>query len=74
RVLEADPTFNAGYGSALNSDGEVEMCAGWMEGRDLNVGAVAVIKGVRHPIVSRTPCCMRSQSCWHRRGPGVVPG
>lgn len=50
RVLEADPTFNAGYGSALNSDGEVEMCAGLMEGRDFNVGAVAVIKGVRHPI------------------------
>lgn len=50
RVLETDPTFNAGYGSALNSDGEVEMCAGVMEGRDFNVGAVAVIKGVRHPI------------------------
>lgn len=50
RVLETAPTFNAGYGSALNSDGEVEMCAGIMEGKDFNVGAVAVIKGVRHPI------------------------
>ncbi|ESY81103.1 asparaginase [Mesorhizobium sp. LNHC220B00] len=50
RVLEADPTFNAGYGAALNSDGEVEMCAAVMEGKEFNVGAVAVIKGVWHPI------------------------
>lgn len=50
RELETDPTFNAGYGSALNADGEVEMCSALMEGRDFNVGAVSVIQGVRHPI------------------------
>ncbi|OWV65501.1 asparaginase [Rhizobium sp. R339] len=50
RVLEDDPTFNAGYGSARNADGEVEMCAALMEGAGFNVGAVAVAKGVRNPI------------------------
>ncbi|MDQ2705833.1 MAG: isoaspartyl peptidase/L-asparaginase family protein [Pseudomonadota bacterium] len=48
--LENDPTFNAGYGSALNEDGEVEMCAALMEGAEFNVGAVTVIKGIRNPI------------------------
>ena len=50
RVLEDDPTFNAGRGSALNSAGEVEMCSAIMSGKDLAVGGVAVIKGVRHPV------------------------
>jgi L-asparaginase / beta-aspartyl-peptidase len=50
RVLEADPTFNAGTGSALNAAGEVEMCAALMSGLDLAVGAVAIIRGVRHPV------------------------
>ncbi|WP_064708478.1 isoaspartyl peptidase/L-asparaginase family protein [Rhizobium bangladeshense] len=49
-VLEDDPTFNAGYGSARNADGEVEMCAALMEGASFNVGAVAVAKGLRNPI------------------------
>lgn len=50
RVLEEDPTFNAGYGSVLNADGEVETDAAIMDGRTLDVGAVAAVKGVRNPI------------------------
>lgn len=50
RVLEADQTFNAGFGSVLNSNGEVELDAAIMEGRSLGWGAVAAVKGVRHPI------------------------
>ncbi len=50
RQLEADPTFNAGYGSALNADGEVEMCSAIMEGAEFKIGGVTVIMGVRHPI------------------------
>jgi len=50
RELESDPTFNAGYGSARNSDGVVEMCSAVMEGSGSKVGAVAVIQGVRHPV------------------------
>ncbi|NRP75481.1 Isoaspartyl peptidase [Ensifer psoraleae] len=49
-ALENDPTFNAGYGSALNSDGEVETCAAMMEGGDWNVGAIAAAKGIRNPV------------------------
>jgi beta-aspartyl-peptidase (threonine type) len=50
RILETDPTFNAGYGSDLNADGEVEMDAALMDGSSLALGAVAAIQGVRHPI------------------------
>ena len=49
RVLEADQTFNAGLGSTLNSDGEVELDAAIMEG-SLSWGAVAAVQGIRHPI------------------------
>lgn len=49
-ALENDQTFNAGYGSALNSDGEVETCAAVMEGAKWNVGAVAAAKGIRNPV------------------------
>lgn len=50
RVLETDPTFNAGFGSTLNSEGEVEVDAAMMNGATLDWGAVAAIQGVRHPI------------------------
>ena len=50
RVLEDDPTFNAGTGSAKREDGSVEMDAALMDGRTLGLGAVTVIKDVRNPI------------------------
>jgi beta-aspartyl-peptidase (threonine type) len=50
RVLEDDPTFNAGRGSVPNSEGRIEMDAGLMDGAGLQVGAVAALRGVRHPI------------------------
>lgn len=50
RVLEDLPIFNAGRGSSPNEAGEVEMCAGLMDGRDLTTGAVGAIKQVRNPI------------------------
>jgi beta-aspartyl-peptidase (threonine type) len=50
RVLEDLPVFNAGRGSALNEDGEIEMCSGLMDGRDLSVGAVGAIRNVRNPV------------------------
>ena len=60
-VLEDDPTFNAGTGSALNSDGEVETDASLMEGDKLAGGAIASVKGIKNPIrlarlvMERTP-------------------
>lgn len=50
RVLETDPTFNAGFGAVLNTEGEVELDAAIMEGAKLGWGGVAAVKGVRHPI------------------------
>lgn len=50
RVLESDQTFNAGFGSTLNSEGEVEVDAAMMDGATLDWGAVGAVQGVRHPI------------------------
>ncbi|XP_072931892.1 probable isoaspartyl peptidase/L-asparaginase GA20639 [Epargyreus clarus] len=48
--MEKDEYFNAGYGSVLNLRGEVEMEASIMCGKDLNVGAVTLVKDFMHPI------------------------
>src|SRR6476620_8033051 len=50
-ALEDDPIFNAGTGSVLNRDGEVEMDASVMNGADLGFGAVAAIARVRNPVL-----------------------
>jgi beta-aspartyl-peptidase (threonine type) len=50
RVLEANPIFNAGYGSVLNAKGEVECDAAIMDGATLAVGGVAAVRTLRHPI------------------------
>jgi len=50
RVLEDDPSFNAGTGAVRNAAGEIEMDAAIMDGEDLALGAVAALKDVRHPI------------------------
>jgi L-asparaginase / beta-aspartyl-peptidase len=51
RVLEDDPHFNAGKGSVFTSAGTNEMDAAIMDGKILNVGAVACLEHVRNPIV-----------------------
>jgi beta-aspartyl-peptidase (threonine type) len=50
RVMEDDPTFDAGRGSFFNAIGEVELDAIIMDGRNLNFGAVAAVQRVRYPI------------------------
>lgn len=52
QALEAFPRFNAGRGSVLTEDGDVEMDAAIMCGRDLHAGAVAAVSRVRHPIAA----------------------
>lgn len=49
-VLEDIPVFDAGTGSVLTLDGEVEMDALVMSGSGLRAGAVAAIRNVRNPI------------------------
>lgn len=50
RVLENDPTFDAGVGSFLNAAGQVEMDAAIMDGTTLDVGAVAAVGRVPNPV------------------------
>lgn len=50
RLMEEDPTFDAGRGSMLNLDGEVELDAIVMRGRDLEAGAVAAVRNILHPV------------------------
>lgn len=50
RILEDDPLFNAGKGSALNANGKVEMDAAIMNGNTLAAGAVSMVTRVKNPI------------------------
>lgn len=48
--LEDNPLFNAGRGSALNEKAEVEMGASIVDGKNLQSGAVAIVKNVQNPV------------------------
>src|SRR4051794_32102388 len=51
-VLEDDPTFNAAHGAALTEEGGVELDAAIMRGGDRAAGAVAALRGIRHPVLA----------------------
>lgn len=51
-VLEDTPEFNAGRGAVLTNEGRVELDASLMTGHDLQAGAVASVRGIRHPILA----------------------
>jgi beta-aspartyl-peptidase (threonine type) len=51
KYLEDCELFNAGKGSVLNANGEIEMDAAMMSGKDLSAGAVTGVVGVKNPIV-----------------------
>ncbi|HZF63673.1 MAG TPA: isoaspartyl peptidase/L-asparaginase [Chitinophagaceae bacterium] len=48
--LEDNPLFNAGRGSALNENAEVEMDASIMNGENLECGAVSIVRHVKNPV------------------------
>ncbi len=50
RSMEASGAFNAGLGSCLNLEREVENDAAVMVGADLRAGAVGALKGYKHPV------------------------
>jgi L-asparaginase / beta-aspartyl-peptidase len=50
-VMEDDLAFDAGVGSFLNCEGEVELDASLMDGRTLDAGAVAGVQRVKNAIV-----------------------
>ena len=49
-VMEDNPVFNAGVGSALNEKGEVQMEAAIMDGKYLNSASVALVNQIKNPI------------------------
>jgi L-asparaginase / beta-aspartyl-peptidase len=49
-VLEDDPVFDAGYGSHLNLDGQVECDAIVMNAATLRAGSIAAVQRIRNPI------------------------
>ncbi|KAM4845195.1 isoaspartyl peptidase/L-asparaginase [Thomomys bottae] len=62
-ILENDPEFNAGCGSVLNINGDIEMDASIMDGRDLSSGAVSAVRCIANPVklarlvMEKTPHC-----------------
>lgn len=50
-VMEDSPLFNAGKGSVFTYNGEHEMDAALMDGKNLKAGAVTGIKYVKNPIL-----------------------
>lgn len=48
--LEQCPLFNAGVGAVLSSDGQPELDAGIMDGRDRRYGAVAGVTRAKSPV------------------------
>jgi beta-aspartyl-peptidase (threonine type) len=49
-ALEDDALFNAGRGAVLCADGEIELSASVVDGRDRAAGAMAGLKRVRNPV------------------------
>jgi beta-aspartyl-peptidase (threonine type) len=60
-VLEDDPTFDAGRGSFLTSDGRVQMDALLMDGGRMKAGGVACVERLRNPIQAARLVLEKSQ-------------
>lgn len=71
RILEDNPLFNAGKGSALNSEAEVEMDAAIMDGHLFSAGAVSIVRKVKNPI-SLARCVMNTAKHVHLGGYGAL--
>ena len=49
-VMEDDGSFNAGHGSSLNIDRQIEMEASIMEGKTLRAGAAGLLRDIKNPV------------------------
>ncbi len=50
KVLEDSPLFNAGKGAVFTHDGQIELDASIMEGKEKRAGAVASVTRIKNPI------------------------
>jgi beta-aspartyl-peptidase (threonine type) len=69
-VLEDDPTFDAGLGSFLTSDGRVQLDALLMDGGRMRAGGVACVERLRNPIQAARLVLEKSQHVYFV-GPGA---
>src|ERR1700688_3604335 len=60
-VLEDDPTFDAGCGSFLTSNGRVQLDALLMDGGRMKAGGVACVERLRNPIQAARLVLEKSQ-------------
>ncbi len=60
-ILEDDPTFDAGCGSFLTSDGRVQLDALLMDGGRMKAGGVACVERLRNPIQAARLVLEKSQ-------------
>lgn len=65
RCLEDSYHTNAGYGSNLTWDGEVEMEAGIMDSQTMNFGACTCVTDVKNPIELARKICDKQSSLFH---------
>lgn len=63
-LLEDHPLFDAGFGSFLNQQGEVELDALIADGTSLNFGAVAGVKRVKNPITLARRVLTDTDNCF----------
>lgn len=69
-ILENSPLTNAGYGSNLTFDGNVECDASVMDGESLHFGAVGALSGVKNPVeVAKRLCQYQAVKIAHGRIP-----
>lgn len=64
KIMEADPTFDAGKGAFLNAIGEIELDAMIMDGASLQFGAVAAVKNILHPITLARLVMQKTEHCF----------
>jgi len=62
-ILEADPTFDSGRGAFLNEIGEIELDALIMDGRNLNIGSVAAVQNLLHPVSLARKVMEKTEHC-----------
>jgi len=52
KIMEDSPLFNAGKGAVLDERGQVSLDASFMNGENLNAGAIAGVKKIKNPIIA----------------------
>lgn len=61
KCLEDSPLFNAGKGSVFTANGTHEMDASVMDGNTLKAGAVALVKGIKNPVMLARDVMQKSE-------------